>query len=106
MTEEGTHMVDPTPGGTRTGPDGKYPGMPRWVRLFGLIALGLVVLLVVVLVVATALGLHTPGGPGGHGTGQVTPPRPLLASVMAGDALSGGELAGLTARSSVTGHGL
>jgi hypothetical protein len=40
-----------------------YPGTPRWVKL----SIGLVLLIVVVLVVLTALGLHTSGGPGGHG---------------------------------------
>jgi len=40
-----------------------YPGTPRWVR----VAVGLVVALVVLLVLMTVLGLHTPGGPGGHG---------------------------------------
>ena len=44
-----------------------YPGTPRWVTLFGIVVIGLVLLVVVVLVVGTALGLHTPGGPGGHG---------------------------------------
>ena len=43
-----------------------YPGTPRWVKLSGMITLGLVLLVVAVLVVTTALGLHTPGGPGGH----------------------------------------
>ena len=44
-----------------------YPGMPRWVKVFGIVVIVLVLLVVVVLVVATALGLHTPGGPAGHG---------------------------------------
>ena len=35
--------------------------------------IGLVLLVVVVLLVATALGLHTPGGPGGHGLSRLTP---------------------------------
>jgi hypothetical protein len=43
-----------------------YPGTPRWVKVSGIVAIGLL-LLVVLLVVATALGLHTPGGPMGHG---------------------------------------
>jgi hypothetical protein len=64
MTEEDTHTADPTPG---VEPDREYPGMPRWVKVSGLIVIGLVLLVVVVLLVATALGLHTPGGPGGHG---------------------------------------
>lgn len=44
-----------------------YPGTPRWVKILGIIVIGLLVLVVVVLAVAAALGLHTPGGPGGHG---------------------------------------
>jgi len=46
---------------------------PRWVKVFGIVTLGLVVLVVVVLVLGTALGLHTPGGPSGHGFGGATP---------------------------------
>ena len=44
-----------------------YPGTPRWVKRSAIIAIGLLLLVVAVLVVTTALGLHTPGGPGGHG---------------------------------------
>ena len=71
MREEDTHMADPTPGDdTGVGPGLEYPGMPRWVKVSGIILIGLVLLVVVVLLVTTALGLHTPpGGPGGH-----TPP--------------------------------
>jgi hypothetical protein len=43
-----------------------YPGTPRWVKIAGIVALGLI-LLVALLVVATLLGLHSPGGPAGHG---------------------------------------
>jgi uncharacterized cupredoxin-like copper-binding protein len=46
---------------------------PRWVKISGIVALGVVALAVVGLLVATALGLHTPGGPGGHGLGGNTP---------------------------------
>lgn len=42
---------------------GAPPGMPSWVKLL----IGLVLLVVVALVVSSALGLHTLGGPGGHG---------------------------------------
>jgi hypothetical protein len=55
---------------TGVGPDGgspAYPGTPRWVKVFGIVVIGLVLLVVVVLLVTAALGLHTPGGPGGHG---------------------------------------
>ena len=59
---------------THVGPDRgsppRYPGTPRWVKVFGIIALVLV-LLVVILMVASG-GSHGPGrhlpsgGPGGH----------------------------------------
>jgi hypothetical protein len=70
MTEEDTHTADPPP---RVEPNREYPGMPRWVKVSGLIVIGLVLLVVVVLLVATALGLHTPGGPGGHGSSRHIP---------------------------------
>jgi uncharacterized cupredoxin-like copper-binding protein len=60
---EDTHMADLPPYRT-----------PRWVKVFGIIVIGLVLLAGVVLVVTTALGLHTPGGPGGHGLGGDMPP--------------------------------
>ena len=40
-----------------------YPGTPRWVKL----SIAVVALIVAVLLLATVLGLRTPGGPGGHG---------------------------------------
>ena len=43
--------------------EASYPGAPRWVK----VSVGVVLLLVVVVVLLTVLGLHTPGGPGGHG---------------------------------------
>ena len=70
MTEEDTHTADPIPG---VEPNHAYPGMPRWVKVSGIIAIVLVLLVVVVLLVATALGLHTPGGPGGHGSSRHIP---------------------------------
>ncbi len=49
---------------------GTPPGIPRWVKIFGITALGLVLLVVVGLLVATSLGLHDPSfGHGGHGPG-------------------------------------
>jgi hypothetical protein len=50
-TEEDTHMADLPP----------YPGTPRWVNVFGTIAL-VVVLLFVILMFTR--------GPGGHGPGR------------------------------------
>lgn len=43
------------------------PAMPRWVKVFGLTVVTLILLVVVGLVVATALGLHNPSmGPMQH----------------------------------------
>ncbi|MCI0579196.1 MAG: hypothetical protein L0332_08675 [Chloroflexi bacterium] len=77
---------------------------PRWVKIFGISVLVLVLLVVAALLVATALGLHTPGGPGGHGPGRPTPSQTPLSSIIEGDTLPGGDLAGQTSRSSVTEH--
>ena len=41
-----------------------YPGTPRWVKLFAVVTAAVVLVIVLVLGVGTALGLHTPGGPG------------------------------------------
>ena len=80
MAEGDTHLADPAPGddtGAGTGRD--YPGMPRWVKLAGIVALALV-LLVVVLMVAGVGGQH---GPGRHlpsgGAGSSTSPMTLAA---------------------------
>ena len=46
---------------THEEPDrGPPPGIPRWVKVFGIMVIVLVLLVVVVFVVTTALGLHTP----------------------------------------------
>jgi hypothetical protein len=57
--------------GAREGPDrgstttsARYPGTPRWVKVFGIIAL--VVVLLVVIVMFTGVG-------GGHGPGRHMP---------------------------------
>jgi hypothetical protein len=62
-------VADPTSGDDSSVPSGReYPGTPTWVKAFVIVVIGLVVLVVLVLVVGTALGLHTPMGPGGgHG---------------------------------------
>jgi len=77
MAEEDTRLTDPVSDrpddDTNVERGREYPGMPRWVKVFGSISLGLVLLVIVVLVVTTALGLHTPGGPGGHGFGHSMP---------------------------------
>lgn len=59
---------------------------PRWVKVFGISAAGLVLLVVVGLVAATALGLHTPGGPVGHGMVRGTPPASGAANPIGGPA--------------------
>ena len=59
------------------GPDhGGTVGAPRWVKVFGLVALALTVLVVVLLVAGGGPGGHGPG-PGRHGlsvTGRPGPP--------------------------------
>lgn len=113
MTEEDTRIAEPTAGeDTGVGPGREYPGMPRWVKVSGIIVIGLVLLVVVVLLVATALGLHDPSvGPGRHSPGREAPSgdagsQAPLSSITEDHALSGGDLAGQTSRSSVTGHGV
>ena len=64
------------------GPTAVYPGTPRWVKVFGIVALVLVLLVAVIM--ATGAG-------GGHGPGRHMP--------------SGGA-GGHTPTSSVTAHGV
>jgi hypothetical protein len=58
-------MADPSPNrDTGVGPDDEpTTGMPRWVKVFGIIALIVVVLFVILLLT---------GGPGRHGPGRHT----------------------------------
>ena len=66
------------------------PGMPRWVKMFGIIVIVLVLLFVISLLagVRHGPGMHTPSGDaGGH-----TP----TFSVMEDDTPSSGDLAGYT----------
>jgi hypothetical protein len=67
---------------------GSPPGMPRWVKVSGIIVAVLVLLLVVVLLLSGGHGprRHLSGGAGGHA------PR---SSVTASRTLSGGGLGGL-----------
>jgi hypothetical protein len=60
---EETHMADPPP----------YPGTPRWVKVFGIIAV--VVVLLVVARIFIGGGEHGPGrhAPSGGAGGQVPP---------------------------------
>lgn len=48
-----------------------YPGVPRWVKVSGIIALVLVVLIVVLLLGGGGPGRH---GPGRHMSGSNAPP--------------------------------
>lgn len=66
MTEEDTHTDDPTPGDdTGVGPDSRSTaGTPRWVKVFGIIVILLVLLIGVLHITGNSLG-----GPGSH-----TPP--------------------------------
>ena len=77
MAGEDTHTANPTPGeDTDVDPGRDYPGMPRWVKVSGIIAL-ILVLLVVVMMVAGGGGQHGPGrhvpsgGAGSH-TSSIT----------------------------------
>jgi len=57
-------MTDTTPGGdTGVGPVREYPGTPRWVKVFGIIALVLVLLVVIMMF----------AGGGNHGPGRHIP---------------------------------
>ncbi|MBI2872065.1 MAG: hypothetical protein HYY00_02610 [Chloroflexi bacterium] len=69
-------MVDPTPhpgtgDDTGVGPGcGSPPGMPRWVKVSGII----VIVLVLLFVVLQLTGLRGGHGPGRHTDGGDTPP--------------------------------
>jgi ABC-type transporter Mla subunit MlaD len=45
-----------------------YPGTPRWVKVFGIIAIVVVLLFVIMLLTGHGPGRHTPSG---HASGQV-----------------------------------
>ena len=89
---------------TGAGSGHKYPGTPRWVKLSGIIIGGLILLVVLVLLVTTALGLHRIGGPGGHGSGHPTPSPTPLSRVVEDDIWSDGDLADYLSRASVIEH--
>jgi hypothetical protein len=59
----------------------RYPGTPRWVKISG-IALGVLVLLIVVIVLA---GVGGPHGPGRHAPAEVGAGPSVESSPMAGD---------------------
>jgi hypothetical protein len=62
-------MADPSPYRDPSDDTGAGPGIPRWVKVFGIIVLVLVLLFVISLLagVRHGPGLHTPSGnAGGH----------------------------------------
>jgi len=79
MTEE-THMADLSPSpdtsddtgmGSAVGP---APSTPRWVKVFGIIALVVVLLVAIMLISGHGPGRHMHGAMGGAGLGGYTPP--------------------------------
>jgi len=64
MTEE-RHMAD----------SDRYPGTPRWVKVFGIFALVLVLLFVVLHLTGHGLGDHRPGKHAPSGGGPPSPER-------------------------------
>ena len=75
---------------------GSTTGTPRWVKVFGIIALVLVLLVVVMLLIG-GIG----GGPGGHGPGRHVPAggaggNAPASSVTEDQVPSGGDLGGRT----------
>jgi hypothetical protein len=48
----------------------RYPGAPRWVRVFGIIVIVVVLVVVIMLLTGHGPGRHTPSGDAG---GQVLP---------------------------------
>jgi hypothetical protein len=81
-TEKDTRMPDPPP----------YPGTPRWVKVFGILAIGLVLL--VAIVVFTGVG--GPHGPGRHMQSGDAGGGTAPSSVTQDPAPSGGGLGGCT----------
>jgi hypothetical protein len=69
-TEENTYMADPPPytdSNSKTGDDtrekpdpGSPPSTPRWVKVFGIIVIVLVLLFVILHLTGGGLGGHTP----------------------------------------------
>src|SRR5881409_4061918 len=86
--KEDTHMADLPPSRDPSEDTGVRPGTPRWVKVFGIIALALDLLFVISLLagVRHGPGLHTPSGDAG---GQ-TPPSSIIEEYTP----PGGDLAG------------
>jgi hypothetical protein len=71
----------PTGAGADAGDHPPYPGMPRWVKVSGIIVIALALLIALIL----ATGVGGDHGPGRHGGGGDTPH-----SGIAGQATTGG----------------
>ena len=78
-TEEDTHIANPPPypdsnsdtgDDTRVRPGREYPGIPRWVKVSGIIFISLVLLFVIMMLTGRG-GSH---GPGRHTPSGDTPP--------------------------------
>jgi hypothetical protein len=52
-----------------------YPGTPRWVKVFGIIAIVVVLLFVIMLLTGHGPGRHTPSS---HAGGQVHPSNVMV----------------------------
>jgi hypothetical protein len=76
--KEDTHMADLPPERDPSDEGGAGPGIPRWVKVFGIIVIVLVLLVGIVLV--TGIGGHH--GPGRHmpsgGAGGPIPPSSII----------------------------
>ena len=86
QAEEDTHMANPTPGDdTGVGPGREYPGIPRWMKVSGIIVIVLVLLIVIIMFTGVG-GKHGPGmhGPGRHmGVGgEHGPRRPMVSTAL------------------------
>jgi len=69
-TEEDTHMADPPP----------YPGIPRWVKVSGIIVIVLVLLIVIIMFTGVG-GKHGPGRHMGVG-GEHGPNRHMVSTAL------------------------
>ena len=77
MAEEDTHTTDPTPNDD-SWRGREYPGLPRWVKVFAIIVIVLVLLVGIIMFTGVG-GQHGPGRhmPSGDAGGQ-TPPSSVI----------------------------
>src|SRR5262245_11405683 len=89
-TMEDTHMADLPPERDPSDDTGVGPGIPRWVKVFGIIVIVLVLLVGIIMVT----GIGGPHGPGRHlpsgGSGGQIPPSSVIEDYTA----LGGDLGG------------